>query len=102
MELSGLRNRYNRWILLLPIVAAIAGLSGVLYHTTHCDTDHGHCLICLLTATLIIFGAASVVLFLCPCGIFRFINEHTIHCYLGSFILKRAPPMSPFLTTKDI
>jgi len=102
MEFSASRNKLNCWILLLPIIVAIAGLSGVLYHTTHCDTDHGRCHICLLITTLIIFGAFSVVLFLCPCGIFRLVDEHTIDIYIAFFILTRAPPMSLFIATREI
>jgi uncharacterized membrane protein len=100
MRLPGSENRLYRCILLLSILAAIAGLSGVLYHTTHCDSDHGHCHICLLAATLIVVIAAFIVLFIYLREIFRFISELPIYIYLNSSFLARAPPALPLLLIK--
>lgn len=86
------KNRFYGWLLPLLIISAIAGLSGVLYHTTHCHEDHGHCHICLLAATLIIAIVAGIAFFMYRSSITGLVNDRFSCGYLGIEVPARSPP----------
>jgi hypothetical protein len=86
------KNGFRRWLILTLMVFAILGLSGVLYHTTHCDGDHGHCHICLLAATLIITIAFGITFFIHPSCLDGLINNRASYGYSDLRIAARAPP----------
>lgn len=80
------------WLRLLTVLVLLSALVGIIYHTSHCEDDQGHCFICLLAISLIITLPVIITIFI---NLAFFILEPQVNLLLNPFLngrVIRAPP----------